>query len=212
MSELQSKCCGPGVSMNDPELSPSSASLGATDNGGGSRRTVRSRSRRRFWIISSLIIVPLAGTNLTIWLKNRPPPKRANPWPVAYRLLVEARAVDLIALDPNSTPSNNSERFHDYRWRALGRATIRDTSEIKALAEAFRGGCREGGDWFACFEPRHAIHFNNAGHEVELVVCFECTQVWLFLDSSAQQEHTISKSARETFDRVFKTAGLEIAQ
>jgi hypothetical protein len=86
--------------MEDPGVCPSSPPPGAVDLPGVAGYAERSRRRRTFWIVSALIIVPLAVVNDAICVQKRPPTKRPSPWPAVSRLLEEAPSIDLIALDP----------------------------------------------------------------------------------------------------------------
>ncbi len=129
-------------------------------------------------------------------------------WPTVFRLLEEATSVDVIALDPNGA-RDKYESFHGHA--ILGRTTIRDAGEIKALAAAYRKGRREGGMAFLCFDPRHGIHLRHKGRDLDLVLCFECQQGYLYFGSFDKYWHGVSGSPAKTFNRVFEKAGLRIA-
>jgi hypothetical protein len=129
-------------------------------------------------------------------------------WASVFRIFEGSPAMEVIALNPNGAQSE-VETFHGYG--VLGRATIRDSGDIKALSTAFFDGRAEGGAAFLCFDPRHGIHVRFDDKDLDLVICFECKQGYLYFGDVDELWCGISNTPRPSFDEIFKKAGLQIA-
>jgi hypothetical protein len=199
--------------MEKPSLSPSCSSPAAADPSGFRGHVTRSRIRLIFWLISSLVILPLLAANIDRWVQEarREADRKElrDLWPEVFRILERSTSMDLIALNPEGVV-NEAESFHGYG--VLGRATIHDAGDIKALAAGFVRGRREGGDVVLCFEPRHGIRVRHGEQDLDLVICFQCKQGYLYHRAFRKWLFVISGSPRETFDQIFKKSGLRIAQ
>jgi hypothetical protein len=68
-----------------------------------------------------------------------------------------------------------------------------------------------------CFTPRHGIHATRAGATVDLVVCFECLQIYLYVNGSeirngGEVRFLTSKSPEAVFDKVLADANVPLAR
>jgi hypothetical protein len=171
------------------------------------------RTRLLFWIVSSFIILPLSAANIVWWSQEARIATRRKElqdlWPTVFRILEQADVVDLIALNPEGV-RGEAEAFHGHG--VLGRATIRNADDIRTLAAAFLRGRRQGGSAYLCFDPRHGIHVRHGDQDLDLVICFECTQGYLYFGRFQEFWFGISNSPRTSFDQVFEKAGLQIAK
>jgi hypothetical protein len=61
-----------------------------------------------------------------------------------------------------------------------------------------------------CFIPRHGIRATHDGKTVELVICFECSQLWVH-QGDAKDWMTIGKEPQSVFDKLLTEAGIELA-
>ncbi len=107
--------------------------------------------------------------------------------------------VVLYWLDPirfhGETPS--AELFHGFS--ILGDTEITDRSEQQALLRALARGVRGyGSDVPRCFNPRHALHVEQSGRSIDLVICFECLQVSAY--GFQQNSFFTSAFPQSTFD------------
>jgi hypothetical protein len=122
--------------------------------------------------------------------------------------------------------------FHD--WRILGKTTISDPKTRKALATSLFDGIVAGGemrefgrDYYAlarlcgpvvyemktgklissggCFQPRHGIIAEHLGKRVELLICFECSEVDVFINGKTQYFDTC-EFPHAAFEAVLKDA------
>jgi hypothetical protein len=211
---------GRGEPTEQPPNSPSSWSPKTRDPSSPSDRPARSRDHIVFWTLSSVVILALGAANVSWWvpealreahrkeLEGRRK-KLQNLWPTVSRVLEHSPSIEVIALNPNGV-EHEVKTFHDFG--VLGRATIRDPGEIKALVAAFQEGRREGGQAYLCFDPRHGIHVRDGDKDLDLVICFECEQGYLYFGDIDGRWFGISKSPRPSFDEIFKKAGLQIAK
>jgi hypothetical protein len=69
---------------------------------------------------------------------------------------------------------------HIQRYDELGRTVVPD-EDRGAVLEAIREGVRtHDGSMARCFNPRHGLHAEKDGGEVDLVICFECMQIQVY--------------------------------
>ena len=199
--------------MGYPSISSSSSSPNEADQFSPGGHAARSRTRLDFL---DHILIYHPGTRgseyHSVGSGARSEARRKelqNLWPTVFRILEQSPSLDLLALNPAGV-ANEVETFHGFG--VLGRATIRDTGDIKTLAEAFLKGRREGGEALLCFDPRHGIHIRQGDQDLDLVICFECEQGYLYFGSFNGRWFGVSESPRPSFDQVFKKAGLQIAK
>jgi hypothetical protein len=131
--------------MENPNDTYSSSSIDAADQSSPRRHAARWRTRLIFWLVSSCTIVALGALNLARWIQEARKEARRQElqalWATVFRALEQAPSMDIVALNPAGA-QNETKTFHSYG--VLGRATIRDAGEIKALASAYRKGRLEG--------------------------------------------------------------------
>lgn len=126
----------------------------------------------------------------------------------------------LLSLFPNQ-PSDQSpppsmpwnELFHDYP--ILGKAEVRDKVERARLIQELNKSIQDSdGSQATCFMPRHGIHAALGDQTVDLVICFECQQVYAYSSShpDAPDVFPITQSARPTFDEQVRASGLKLVK
>jgi hypothetical protein len=113
-----------------------------------------------------------------------------------------------LRLDEAHMPEAN---FHGYE--ILGQAELSDPIQRAELVKSLNGGIRANDDMVAgCFNPRHAVRAETADGRADLLICFECLQIYVFGAADSTNETVLtSKIPRAVFDRIFEGAGLEIA-
>ena len=119
----------------------------------------------------------------------------------------------LYSLDPRKRHEeslHNQKVFHGFN--ILGRAQITDSSEQRALLRALAHGVRENdGPPAACFDPRHALHVDQGGRSIDLVICFECSQVHAY-GFNQHDSFLTSASPQPIFDDSLRRHGLPLAR
>lgn len=136
----------------------------------------------------------------------------------AEAALRTARSMELLALDPTplargaAVPEGGT--FHDYP--ILGRATLADAVQAKALGELVLRGIRESdGTAAACFNPRHGIRVSQDGRTLDLVICYECLSLSVhgdLLGSGGPRLGLLTAQRVESgVSAIFEGAGLKTA-
>lgn len=64
-----------------------------------------------------------------------------------------------------------------------------------------------------CFDPRHGVRATRKGKTLDLVICFECSQVKVYADGQSLSEtYMVGKLPESAFDAVLKTAGIALSR
>jgi hypothetical protein len=138
-------------------------------------------------------------------------PDPPNRLPDAIRdLLTVADHFELLSLDPENGATR--EPGHFWGWRVLGSVVV-GPGDRDALVSALERGIAENGGWVAaCFIPRHGIRASRGAASVDLVVCFECAQVYIIPDGKWSGSVLVTDSPQPAFDRVLSAAGVPLAE
>jgi hypothetical protein len=93
----------------------------------------------------------------------------------------------------------------------LGKAEVRAASTRKQLVTAFQEAIDEAPDGPAlCFYPRHGLRIHIGDEVIDLVICFECWAVNVFLNGSTEADSwfVIADRPKEVFDQICTEYGL----
>jgi hypothetical protein len=131
----------------------------------------------------------------------------------ATAILVNADELEFYSLEPLERASQGEQKLHG--WKVVGKTTLTSPTQIEELLVALKEGLADphkGGA--TCFDPRHAIRGSWEGRTVELLVCFECDWVYVYLDEGAKEtaQVEISRAAERTFNRFLTDAGIPLAK
>ena len=140
-----------------------------------------------------------------------PAPEPKNEIPAEARAVLEsADELVLYALHPHDTVTGDERTLNLQRFVALGRAKVTGDAHRDVLKEIFRGV----GDWDGmmahCFMPRHGVRATKGDTTVDVVVCFECRQVYVYVDDRRLDTIGISNGVEPAVSKLFEAAGLEI--
>src|SRR5262249_43121519 len=142
---------------------------------------------------------------------NQLTPKNRIP-EVAERLLDKAETFELYSLNPDRRAAQNVEArdgFHG--WRVLGKTEVKGEAERKRLTDALRLGAEDNfGMAAACFNPRHGLRLKGGDRTVDLVICFECLQVQVFVDGAGEKGFLTTGEPQKDFDAALKAAGVRL--
>src|SRR5436190_10180207 len=106
--------------------------------------------------------------------------------PVAKKVLAAAEAVELLSIDKPAGPADRkpgeAERFHENA--VLGSTTVTGRAAVAKLVGQIEKGVTDATilDKALCFHPRHGLRAKAGGSVVELVICYECGQINVYLD------------------------------
>lgn len=133
------------------------------------------------------------------------------------RILEQAEDFELIALKPGFIFGKEKIKAETlaankyWRFLVVAKTKVTDASVKTELLDAFYKGVADARPdaSAACFSPRHAIRATSKGKTVELVICFDC---YGFRGSAPNGwiGGAVTKAPRETFNRVYTAAGLNI--
>ena len=136
---------------------------------------------------------------------------------VTREMLEKAEKFELISLDPSRSADKPKDTFHG--WKVLGRTVVKDAETRKQLVAALRKGIEEntrGGDAMTlanCFDPRHGVRVTDGDKSVELVICFRCYQIQVYVDGFRLQGGLMptTKTQQAVFDQALQRARVPLA-
>jgi hypothetical protein len=133
------------------------------------------------------------------------------------RLFDKAETFELYSLDPERKIGKDGkviavkDGFHG--WQVLGKTEVKDEAQRKRLADALRLGAEDNFGMAAnCFNPRHGLRLKGADHTVDLVICFECLQVEVFVDGERTKGFLTTDEPQKPFDAALKAASVKLPQ
>jgi hypothetical protein len=127
---------------------------------------------------------------------------------VAAKVMRDATSFELLSLDPERGRDNAD--FH--RFKVLGRTMVSDALTRKRLYNALQSGARWNLPFPAmCFNPRHGLRVTTGGNTVDLVICFECSQVQVWQGNSHVTTFIVGQSPEPVFDQALRDAGVPLA-
>jgi len=140
--------------------------------------------------------------------------------PVVRAALIDPPGpVTAFALDPDShEDGKGGQRFHGYR--VIGQRPLDTTPEGLGAARTLQALLRASilahpdGAVEDCFLPRHGLRFRTSGGPLDLVICFQCSQVMVRHGEAAVEVDgvAIAKHWEPRFSAQFRELGLRIAK
>jgi hypothetical protein len=127
--------------------------------------------------------------------------------------LEEGQEFELYSLDPKHRDEQAPTEF--LRRKIIGKLPIKDEVTRKRIVEAFEEGVQNRPELaISCFNPRHAIRVQDAGKTYYLSICFECENVYVFVDDQEKYSFYFRTAAspEPVFDKILKDAGVPLAQ
>jgi hypothetical protein len=105
---------------------------------------------------------------------------------------------------------NAKETFHGHT--ILGQTEIKDTVTRRRLVAAFNHGVSDhDGSVAACFVPHHGVRVKQGTQTIDLVICFMCAQVKVYINGQESETILISTSPRATFNEVLDHARVPLS-
>ena len=130
----------------------------------------------------------------------------------AWQALRDGADFELVSLDPIPPEEKSPDML--YEWKVLGRAKVTSAEVREKLIGALEKSIAEPDSLgpAGCFMPRHAISVTYDGHKYDVLVCFQCSWIYWYVDGKKQNPGlVIGSSQHATFDQAFKGAGLPLA-
>ena len=129
----------------------------------------------------------------------------------AKSILDMANQFDLLSLDPDAGRDQTKDAFHG--WKVLGKTVVKDPKVRKQILESlYEGISKSDGQGAKCFEPRHGIRASVEGKTVDLVVCFECSWVYVFFDKDENRQGVAvtTYKPQANWDKALRDAGVAL--
>ena len=118
----------------------------------------------------------------------------------ATAILEQAPQITLYSISSNATAREKLDQkktFHGYKIRS--RVELKDDAKSEALGKLY-SAIAEDPPPARCFVPRHGIRAESGNRSVDLVICFECSQLRLYVDGKEQIGHTLSAKPEQLFN------------
>ena len=116
----------------------------------------------------------------------------------------------MLSLEPAEGPTSEAGNFWD--WHVLGSVMVH-SSDRDELILALDRGIAENQGWVAeCFIPRHGIRAIRGSFSVELVLCFQCAQVYIYTNGTWSECVLVTGSPQPMFDTVLAAAQVPLAK
>jgi len=128
----------------------------------------------------------------------------------AQQTLEEAPQLTLMSLDPGSGVGGGLQgpgTFHGYR--IMGRLKL-EGERKRVLVRMLYDSMARVDDEAACFTPRHAIQATHGGRSVNLVICFSCGPMKVYVGAN-HSSGGVDRGAKSYFDGVLRNAGIALA-
>jgi len=138
---------------------------------------------------------------------------RANRIRIAFpaaekQFLDQSSRLVLYSLEPiPMSPIPGRKTFHGYT--ILGQTPVGQDNRNNLLSELYAGVAESPGLAAACFNPRHGIRASRKGETMDLVICFQCSQIHIHT-STEQRTITTSKNAQPYFNQVLRDARVKL--
>jgi hypothetical protein len=131
------------------------------------------------------------------------------------KALDKAETFELYSLEPGTGIARakgerdpKKEYFHDYE--VLGKTAVKG-EDRKKVVEALRLGAEDNSGMVAgCFIPRHGIRLRTGKDTTDLVICFQCKSVSVYLNDKSEKGFLTTGDPQPTFDAVLKAAGVKL--
>ena len=116
-----------------------------------------------------------------------------------------ADGIDLLSLEPGENVGATSGTFHRYEiLGAVPVALVNRSVLAEALGEAVAASRPR---MVACFLPRHALRIRAAGAATDVVICFECSTLYVKREGSSQR-FNVESSPETLLDSWLDAAGV----
>jgi hypothetical protein len=161
----------------------------------------------RLQLVSMFVLCGVAAAE-----QPKVPPEFDNALPdTAAEVLAAAEAIELLSLDPQAA-GTGSGPFGKYK--VLGSTTVANRAARAKLVEAITAGIPKSASPLqagACFEPRHGLRAKAKGTVVELVICYECWRVNVYLDGRFKRLCVTERQPRGHLNDLLTVAKVPLA-
>jgi hypothetical protein len=117
------------------------------------------------------------------------------------KALTDGKKFTVMSIDPQGV-----DAVPAYAWKVVARKEIEDAAVRKEVVDAVKKGVAQSALPADCFIPRHAISTEYEKRKYVLVICFQCSQILVYVGGDQKYELTTGNSARAVLDKVLGVA------
>jgi len=127
----------------------------------------------------------------------------------AEQILARPAELSLLSLDPGRGRARPGEdQFHG--WRLLGKTSVTDARQQAALVAAVERGISHVNARSLCFEPRHGLEARSPAGAVDLVICYHCDVIQVYVDGQKVDELLTRDSGQAFLDGMLGAAHIPL--
>lgn len=165
-------------------------------------------SRSALWLLA--LVLPACSR------PDASPPPVASPFVLADGVLESAADIletaarfELLALEPMPLQQPTATAFGGYEVRGRTEVEVAIGRDVLRLVE--EGIRASDGRVAACFNPRHGIRAESAAGTCDIVICYECLSMQVFVDGAHAENVLTSERVEPRVTAIWRTAGLTLA-
>jgi hypothetical protein len=135
--------------------------------------------------------------------------KPDNSLPKAARdILASADKLEVLSIEVARKKEN--EDFHGFH--VLGTATITDKKPKRKLAEVIQSAVAESTVYDIGFNynPRYGLRATSGGKVVELVICFHCTQIEVYVEGKLTKRCATKTTPQKLLNQMLSDAKIPV--
>lgn len=157
--------------------------------------------------LSALAVVLSGSMALAQDDNTKMTPEQQAQWAKVQAIMAKADTVELYSLNPDHrTKKDDQDLFHG--WQVLGKTTVKgeDQKKVAAVLDKVRGGLGA-----RCFDPRHAVRFATKDTRVDLLICYECSWVYVFVGDDQRVASLTIRDGQDVLDAILTAAKVPLA-
>ncbi len=121
----------------------------------------------------------------------------------------KAKSFRLYSLEPERR--DEKDGFHG--WHILGETEVKDATDRKRICDSLRLSAEDNPGRVAnCFNPRHGIRLIDGDKTVDLVICFHCLSVEVFVNHKQVPGFLTTGRPQTELDAVLTAAKVQLAK
>jgi hypothetical protein len=136
---------------------------------------------------------------------------RCSLQPPIKEVLVNAKEIELFSLDPAVKAEEARTKFQG--WAVLGSTTVTEKDARAKLVQEIETGIAESryGEMAFCFRPRHGVRAKFGEAMVDLVICFECSWVQVYVNGQGVRSEATKETPQKYLDELLTAAKVRLA-
>jgi hypothetical protein len=160
------------------------------------------------FILNCPIFLSSTPANALPTSQSKPPANRRGLIPKeVLDVLEKGQEFALLSLSPEpATKATNT--FGGFE--ILGKVEIKDTKERRSVLDALYAGIALEGPEAMCFNPRHGVHAKMGEQVEDLVICFECGQI--YFHGISEGKLVVNGTPAASLDRILSAARVPISK